>query len=134
MTEALQRAARIVTERLDKLATEGSADAIAEVMRAENIRALRGNKGKCALAVDLTRAVDAELGEGHGIRIRVPGGTVVYLVRPSEETFVRYNDIPTSMTGAGMDLGLINEFIFKFDSNAYPYLVSDCESEDISCG
>lgn len=112
MTDAVQ----IVREHMSKLAVEGSADAIALALEAQNIKALCGNANQCAIAVSLMNALDAKLGDKHGILVcvRVTGSVDLY---PSGFGMGDVTRIPA-------EHAQLAEFITNFDAQKYPELIA----------
>lgn len=108
----IEQAARIVHGELEKLAAEGSAEAIALALRAKKIKARRGDNRACAIALDLQMALNEELGEEHGVTVSVNGGPSAHLTWGAHES--------TSVRGVDHTMRI---FIHDFDGNKYPELV-----------
>lgn len=132
--DVIEQAVLIIEERLGKYVAEGSADAIARRLEAQNIQAVCGNAGRCAIAEDLMDALTAELG-AHGLEVEVSGTDHVMIRRNDSQpsTPVRYMD-RLYYWGLNYEEWLrearayystnpINEFIRRFDNKEYPKLV-----------
>ena len=118
--ELMERAVAAVKARLDKLTAEGSADAIADVMEMRSVKAVCVNASRCALAVDLERAIGEELGTAHHpFTVSVPFAAYVSIHALNIGTAnVEYVD----PLGQVYDHP-INQFIWAFDKKTYPNLI-----------
>lgn len=91
-----------------KLATIGSADAIALHLQGLNVKAECGRWSRCAIAVDVQRVLHE-----HGITdAHIAVGSLIHYSRPGErgETPVRLSDAAC-------------EFINRFDGGDFPELI-----------
>lgn len=123
--ELIERAARIVLGRLEKLTAEGSADAIALTLETQGVTGVRKHENACAVAVYLSNALDEELGAEHAVRIRVPATHHVKLRTPCADfTSVSYIGT-TDNPMRDMIEHPINQFIAGFDNGEYPNLVRE---------
>lgn len=120
--ELIERAARIVKGRLEKLTAEGSADAIALALEAQGVKGMRQFENSCAVAVYLRNALDEELG-ANWVQVRVPAThRVKLLAEGGDFTTVSYIGT-TDNPMRDMIEHPINQFIAGFDKGDYPALV-----------
>lgn len=117
MTEALQ----VVRDQLNKLAVEGSADAIALALEAQQIRALCGNANRCAVALSMLGALEEKFGEAHEftVYVRVSGAVDVY--QGDIRGRVHLGRI---CPDPGEDTLNLSQFIARFDCEQYPELIA----------
>jgi hypothetical protein len=111
----------VVQEQLNKLAVEGSADAIALALEAQHVRALCGNANQCAIAVSMLGVLDKEFGSAHtlSVAVRVHGAVDVYEAGNGDLNLlgrVRVQD-------EGQEQQLA-KFISRFDCEKYPMLIA----------
>jgi len=111
----MKQAIEVVREHLSKLAVEGSPDAIALTLEAQNIKAFCGQGDQCAIAVSVMKALYEKLGTTHGLRVAVRSGGRVDLYEEGVcSAAVRIH--PESET--------LGEFIMRFDQRRYPALIA----------
>lgn len=133
--DVIEQAALIVEERLGKYTAEGSADAIARMLEARDVKAVCGNAARCAIAQDLLNAITAELGE-NDLEVAVTGTDRVAIMEHSttRATQVQYM---TKLLYVGADwddwmcearayyaTNPINEFVQRFDNGEYSKLIA----------
>lgn len=122
----VEQGARIVKERLDKLLTLGTPDAIALELAALNVKAECSSASKCAIAVDLLNAIAAELGPDHTLCVSVPGNYRIGVYDLSLDTGDPENRANVHYTGPKPDEpwdNIIDGFIMQFDYKKYPDLI-----------
>lgn len=116
MDHILERAKIVIKDRVDKLITEGTADAIAQRFIDQGIKAECGEPEQCAIAVYLMRELDVELGVQHGVQVGVPGG------RDMDYVYVyRSGQVPIT-DPVKFSAGVLGEFTEKFDTGKYKEL------------
>lgn len=123
----MEQAQLVVGNRLDKLESEGSADAIALALEGQMIRAHCGEPSLCAVALYLTLALNDELGLDHGLEIEVAASDRIGILETDA-----YNQVTDRVHVVydkdGDDVEhVINQFIIKFDQKKYPNLISSEE-------
>lgn len=114
----IDRAKLVVEDRVQKLITEGTADAIALKFTDLGIRGACGNPRTCAIAVYLERELDAELGPGHGTYVEVPGGYEMTDIELRDTEQPRLERIKFTA-------GVLGQFTEKFDDGRYRELTYD---------
>jgi hypothetical protein len=115
--ELIDRAKLVVEDRVQKLITEGTADAIALKFIELGIKAVCGNPQRCAIAVYLNRELTIELGADHGFYVSVPGGY--------EMTDIELRDGEAQLELTTFSVGVLGRFAEKFDDGHYRELTYD---------
>lgn len=116
MDNILERAKIVVKDRVEKLITEGTANAIAQRFIDQGIKADCGEPEMCAIAVYLMRELDTELGDQHGMHVGVPGG------HDMDYIYVYRNGHVTEDSPVYFPSGVLGDFTEKFDGGGYPEL------------